>query len=147
MSSVFRVQRRVEFSDTDLGGIVHFSRFFVYMEGAEHALHRSLGARVDFRIDGHRAGWPRRAASCDFHSPARFDDVLDISVRVLRLGRTSVTYGISFHCQERLVAEGRISATCCILDLPEGLKAVPMPADFAQRLQPLVATGEPGLQA
>jgi len=146
MSEPFRIQRRIEFSDTDMGGIVHFSRFFVFMEAAEHALLRSLSTSVDLEIEGHRAGWPRLSATCEFRSPARFEDVLDIEIRVLRLGRSSVTYGIVFQLGERLVAEGRLSAACCILDLPEGLKAVPIPTHIAADLQRLVAPepGEPG---
>ena len=44
--NLFRVKRRVEFADTDMAGIVHFSAFFVYMEQAEHELLRSLGLSV-----------------------------------------------------------------------------------------------------
>jgi acyl-CoA thioester hydrolase len=138
VSAPFRIRRRVEFSDTDLGGIVHFSRFFVFMEAAEHALLRSLGTSVALRVDGQRAGWPRLSATCEFRSPARFEDVLEIEIRVLRLGRSSVTYGVDFKIGERLVAEGRLSAACCILDLPEGLKAVPIPPAVAAELQRLV---------
>lgn len=138
MSEPFRTTRRVEFSDTDTGGLVHFSRFFVFMEAAEHELLRSLGTSVHLKIDGHQVGWPRLSATCEYRSPARFEDVLDVSLRVERLGRSSVTYGIQFHIGERLVAEGKLSAACCILDLPEGLKAIPIPEKTAARLQELV---------
>ena len=37
-------KRRVEFAETDMAGQVHFSNFFRYMEAAEHAFFRSLGA-------------------------------------------------------------------------------------------------------
>ena len=134
-SSTFRYERRVEFSDTDLGGIVHFSRFFVFMEAAEHAFLRSLGTSVHLHIDGHRAGWPRLSTQCDFRSPARFEDVLTIDLKVLRKGRTSLTYGFDFHVGERLVAQGKISAACCLLDLPEGIKAVPIPQEIADRIE------------
>jgi len=43
MAYEFKVVRRVEFSDTDMAGIVHYSNFFRYMETAEHAFFRSLG--------------------------------------------------------------------------------------------------------
>jgi 4-hydroxybenzoyl-CoA thioesterase/acyl-CoA thioester hydrolase len=131
----YRTQRRIEFSDTDLGGIVHFSRFFVFMEGAEHEFLRSLGTSVDFKIDGHKAGWPRLSATCEYKSPARFEDVLDIEVRVLRKGRRSLTYGFEFSIEGRHVASGKIAAACCLLDLPEGLKAVPIPVEIAQEIE------------
>ncbi len=134
MSAGFCIRRRVEFSDTDLGGIVHFSRFFVFMEYCEHAYLRSLGAGVDFEIDGHKAGWPRLSASLDFRSPARFEDEIEIELRILRMGRSSLTYGHSLKIGDRLVAEGRISTACCLLDLPEGLKAVAIPQEIADRV-------------
>ncbi len=135
MSSRFRIERRIEFSDTDLGGIVHFSRFFVFMEAVEHAFLRSLGTSVHFEIDGHKAGWPRLSAHCEFRSPARFEDLLTIELEVLRKGRSSLTYGIRFRVGERPVAEGKISAACCLLDLPQGIKAVPIPPELARRIE------------
>ena len=52
MAEVFHTQRFVEFSDTDMAGIAHFSAFFRYMESAEHALLRSLGLSVFQKLDG-----------------------------------------------------------------------------------------------
>ena len=39
-------ERTVEFSETDMAGIVHYSNFFRYMESAEHAFFRALGFSV-----------------------------------------------------------------------------------------------------
>ena len=58
MSVSFVYRKRVEFADTDMAGIVHFSRFFVYMEMAEHAFWRSLGLSVHGTLDGRIIGWP-----------------------------------------------------------------------------------------
>ena len=46
MAYEFKVRRRVEFSETDMAGIVHYSNFFRYMEAAEHAFFRSLGLSI-----------------------------------------------------------------------------------------------------
>ena len=56
-----RTRRRIEFSDTDAGGIAHFARFFVFMETAEHELLRELGIDpgASRREDGRLIGWPR----------------------------------------------------------------------------------------
>ena len=133
--SSFHFQRRVEFADTDLGGLVHFSRFFVFMEAAEHAFLRSLGSSVHLEIDGRRAGWPRLAAKAEYLSPARFEDVLDIDLAVRRKGRTSMTYGFAISTRGRPVARGELSTVCCILDDPAGLRPVPIPEELARRLQ------------
>ena len=136
----FHTQRRIEFADTDMAGIVHFSRFFVFMESAEHEFQRALGSNVHFEHEGRHIGWPRVATNCEFKSPARLGDVLDIHVRVLRKGRRALTYGFRFSCEGRLVAEGQISCICCALGTPypkEGgkLEPVPIPDFLANQIE------------
>jgi 4-hydroxybenzoyl-CoA thioesterase/acyl-CoA thioester hydrolase len=132
--SEFRTRRRVEFADTDLAGLVHFARFFVFMETAEHEMLRSLGNEVHRHWEGHEIGWPRVAASCDYVRAARFADVLDIVLRVTRKGRTSMTYRFDFENGGELVARGELTAVCCRVGLPEGPTPVPIPPDIADRL-------------
>jgi 4-hydroxybenzoyl-CoA thioesterase/acyl-CoA thioester hydrolase len=136
----FHTRRRVEFADTDMAGIVHFSRFFVFMESAEHEFQRTLGSTVHFEHEGRHIGWPRVATSCEFKSPARLGDVLDIHLRVLRKGRRALTYGFRFFCGDRLVAEGQISCICCALGTPYPkaggkLEPVPIPAFLADQIE------------
>ncbi len=50
MPQAFTTRRFVEFVDTDMAGIVHFSAFFRYMEAAEHELLRSLGLSVHTKL-------------------------------------------------------------------------------------------------
>lgn len=133
----FHVQRRVEFVDTDMARIVHFSRFFPYMEAAEHALLRHLlgeGREVHFEHEGHEIGWPRARATCEFKSPARLGDVLDIRVSVRRKGRRSITWGFDFTCEGREIAHGEITAVCCRIDGPKPV-AVSIPDFLADRLE------------
>jgi 4-hydroxybenzoyl-CoA thioesterase/acyl-CoA thioester hydrolase len=138
-----RTRRKVEFADTDMGGIVHFSRFFVYMESAEHELLQAAGTSVHFEHEGELLGWPRRSASCDFRSPARLGDVLDIHVRVVRKGASSMTYGFTFTCGGRLVARGELSSVCCVLG--DGRpRPVPIPAFLAEQLAELADPGDDG---
>ena len=46
MAYQFKIRRIVEFSDTDMAGIVHHAVYYRYMEAAEHAFFRSLGLTV-----------------------------------------------------------------------------------------------------
>ena len=127
-------RRKVEFADTDMGGIVHFSRFFVFMETAEHEFLRALGAEVHMTLEDQDIGWPRVEASCQYLSPARLSDVLEIHVRVIRKGNKSMTYGFTFSCQDNIVARGRMSSVCCTMDAVKGLRAIPIPASIADRI-------------
>ena len=88
MAATFRTTRLVEFGDTDMAGIVHFARFFEYMEAAEHALLRSLGLSVVMDWEGEPISFPRVSASCDYFRPARFEDLLTIAHQWLVAGRT-----------------------------------------------------------
>ena len=130
----FRTKRQVEFADTDMGNLVHFSRFFVFMETAEHEFLRSLGMEVHSTIDGQLVGWPRIAASCEYLSPARFRDQIDIVLRVERKGRTSMSYSFLLSVEERPVARGKITSACYVLDEPGGLRAIPIPQSVASQI-------------
>ena len=127
----FRTSRRVEFADTDVSGLVHFSRFFVFMETAEHQLLRSLGTEVHTQHEGHEIGWPRVKATCEYLSPVAFGDELEITVRVSRKGTKSMTYGFEFQHDGRAIARGEVTAVCCVLDEPGGPRAIEIPAVIA----------------
>jgi acyl-CoA thioester hydrolase len=135
MAALFRTSRRVEFRDTDAAGIMHFSAFFLFMEEAEHEFLRQRGLSVLMQDADGPVSWPRVAVSCDYRSPAKFEDVLDIEVRVERLGTKSITYNFSFSTDGRPVAEGQMTAVCCRL-FPDGPpQSIPIPAWVAQKLR------------
>ena len=146
-------RRRIEFADTDLAGIVHFARFFVFMETAEHEFLRALGTPVHFDHEGFEAGWPRVAASCEYKSPATLDDVLDIHLRVKRKGTRAMTYEVRFSCDGRLVAEGQISSIFCALpwkpaDSPAERRPrpVPIPPFLANQIEEAPTPVSPGAE-
>src|SRR5882757_8631972 len=109
MSVIFRTTRRVEFADTDMAGIVHFANFFRYMESAEHEFLRSRGLSVAMDWEGQHIGFPRVSASCDFHRPVRFEDVMDIELVLARVGSKSLLFEVTFLHQDQLVAQGKLS--------------------------------------
>ena len=139
MSKKFTSQRQIEFRDTDAAGIVHFSVFFTIMENAEHAFLRSLGLSVHMREGGEILSWPRVAAKCDYKSPARFEDVLNLELAVVRLGASSVTYRIRFLLDSREIAVGEMTAVCCRIRENSPPKAVAMPAEIANSLREYLA--------
>lgn len=131
----FRTTRRIEFSDTDMAGIVHFSRFFVFMESAEHQFLNAIGTSVSLDQDGDTIGWPRLSASCEFLRPVRFEDELEIRVRVGRKGNKSMTYGFEFKLEDEVVARGELTSACCLLRPGQRPKPVDIPKAIADRLE------------
>jgi acyl-CoA thioester hydrolase len=88
MSFRFSARTRVGFSDTDAQGIVYYGRYNPYFDLARVEYHRSLG--LLHRSTG--GDFVMRANDVEYFAPARFDDELEIDVRVSRIGTTSVTY-------------------------------------------------------
>jgi len=138
MPTPFQTKRLVEFSDTDMAGIMHFSAYFRYMEAAEHELLRSFGLSVYTEIDGAAVSFPRVAASCNYSSPVRCENVLDIDVSIKRVGTKSVTYVFRFAHQGRDVATGEMTSVCCRVIHGQPPVSMPIPDSFAQKLREMV---------
>lgn len=139
MPTAFRTTRRVEFCETDAAGIAHFSVFFQYMEQAEHAFLRDIGLSVFWKTDDGTISWPRVSASCDFASPIRFEDTVDIALLIERIGDRSVTYRIRFECDGRDVASGSLSTVCCTVEPHQPPRSIPIPEFIRTRLQPYLS--------
>jgi acyl-CoA thioester hydrolase len=133
----FMYKRRVQFVDTDMAGIVHFSTYFRYMEEAEHALWRSAGLTLgDLDRTG---GFPRVSATFDYKSPLRFDDEFDVAVRIGAVTRRSFRYDFSFTRGEVVIGTGSITAVVSTRESGR-LRAVDVPPDMIARLR--TATGQ-----
>ena len=134
MYTEYRTKRKIEFADTDMAGIVHFTRFFVFMETAEHEFLRSLGTSVATEWNGDKIGWPRLAASCEYLSPLRFEDEVDIHLQVSKKGTKSLTYQFHFTHKRKDIARGELVTVCCITNPGEKLRAIPIPDFIADQI-------------
>jgi 4-hydroxybenzoyl-CoA thioesterase/acyl-CoA thioester hydrolase len=135
MSGVERVERRVEFRDTDAAGIAHFSVFFNYMEEAEHEYLRRKGLSVFLHDETGPISFPRVAAKCDYVSAVRFEEEITIEVSVGRLGTKSVTYAFTILSGERLVAKGEVTSVCCRVSQSGPPVGIPIPEWIRAKLE------------
>ena len=148
MADAFAYRRRVEFADTDTAGMSHFTSLFRYMEEAEHAFYRSLGAvAFEWREDG-VVGMPRVAVSGEFLAPVRYGDEVEVRLIVRRVGTKSIHYAVEIARMAPgdpvAVARGTMTVVFAArrhgereyvgVELPKGLRA---------RLE-AVRDGEPG---
>lgn len=133
-----RATRRVEFSETDLAGIVHFSNFFRYMETVEHAFWRALGTSVVMRQYDPPLGLPRVHASCDYRRPLHFEDLFEMHLLVVEKKARSLRFEIRFRRIEpgpaEEVAVGKLTVVCVSKDPAGVMRAVPLPAEIADRI-------------
>jgi len=107
VSFKFSAEIRVRLPETDSLGVVYHGCFLTYFDVARMDYLRGLGLLEQFR-KGESLNLVVHA-SADFRSPARFDDVLLVHVRVRRIGDSSVTFDFRVNAKAdgRLVAEGR----------------------------------------
>ena len=131
---------RVQFSDTDMAGIVHFANFARYTERAEHAFFREVGLSIweDPQLipDEERVGWPRVHFSCDFHAPLFFQEEFEVELLVEEVRSKAIRY--LFRCWKqdgKLAAEGRMAAACVRKSPEDGrMRAVPIPERIRSKL-------------
>jgi YbgC/YbaW family acyl-CoA thioester hydrolase len=144
MPHEFTLSHRVEFSETDMAGIVHFANFFRMMENAEHAFFRSLGFSIHAHDGSDVIGWPRVSTSCEFFKPLRFEEVVDIQLLVAEVRARSIRYGFRFWKDEdgkrTEAARGSVTAVCATVDKATGkLGAVPIPETIRAAIAPAPA--------
>tara|TARA_B000000460_G_C21312066_1_gene304802 strand:+ start:172 stop:582 length:411 start_codon:yes stop_codon:yes gene_type:complete len=132
MSSEFTITRRVEFSETDSAGIVHYSNFFRYMEACEHAYFRSIDTSIVDKSSG--IGWPRVHASCDYRKPLYFEDEFNIALRVAGKTSKSLSYDFIFEKGDIEIAQGNLTVCCVRRDETGEMKAADIPVDIADKI-------------
>ncbi len=141
----FLHRRRVEFADTDVAGIMHFSNFFRFMEVTEHAFFRSLGFSVfptdDAKHGAPDVGWPRIHVSADYKSPLQFEEEVEIELLVKEIGKQKIEYLFRFwknpdsDAERVLAATGRFVVICVKFDKEtRAMKAVSIPGEIREMI-------------
>ena len=136
----YKINRQVEFSDTDMAGIMHFSNFFRFMEVAEHGFYRALGIEMHPEFIEGKVGWPRVHASCDYKHPLRFGEEVEIRLLVREVRARTVGYTFIFRKQQGgravEVARGNIIAAAVAVDpVKRTMKAVPIPPEILAKIE------------
>ena len=126
----YAAYQRVGFSETDAQGVVYYGRYLPYFDTSRVEYHRHLGRLVLADVD-----FAMRATTVEYVAPARFDDLLEVFVRIARIGTTSITYEhAAYRIDENgdtLMATATATMVCIALD---ERKAVPVPDAFRERI-------------
>ena len=139
MAHEFKFVRTVEFSETDMAGIVHFSNFCKYMESAEHRFFRSIGFSIVTSELAPPIGWPRVHTSFDFKKPLRFEDEIEIHLLVAEIRSKAITYQFRFNklsgneCE--LAATGKLTVVCVSRSDDGTMKACDIPKEIASKME------------
>jgi acyl-CoA thioester hydrolase len=114
----FSAETRVGFSDTDAQGIVYYGRYLPYFDQARVEYHRTLGL-LGMEIGEEGQEFVMRALTVDYHAPAVFDDLIEVFVRLARIGRTSAMYELAAYRASDDVLMVTATQTLVLVDLDE----------------------------
>ena len=142
MAFEFKATRIVEFSDTDMAGIMHYSNFFRFMETAEHGFYRSLGFSVIMNQFDPPLGFPRVHAACDYKKPLRFEDLLEIHLLVKEKRSRVLNYFFRFQklpsaegALPELVATAVLTVVCVIHHHDGRMEATAIPSELSGKIE------------
>ena len=127
-----RLRRRVQFHETDAAGIVHFSRYVLYMEEAEHALWRAAGMSI--APPGGSVGWPRTAISFEYHRPLHFEEEFDVLLRIVAIEERKIRYSCTLLRGETRIATGTMTIASITREPGGPMRGVAIPQDVRERL-------------
>lgn len=128
----------VQWGDCDAAGIVFYPNYFRWMDMAFHGWTRSLGFDQRTLAAEGLLGTPLVDAGCTFRSPARYYDALTVSLRLLRLGGSSLKLAYTFTSGDRVTVEGR-EVRAFVRETDAGIVACPPPENVRTALAAAVS--------
>ncbi len=136
----FTIEERVLWGDVDAARIIFYGSYIRFFEIAETEMFLSVGMPYGKDFDELDIWLPRVHLECDFRRAAQLDDLLEVSVYVGRIGRTSMR--LNFEVR-RKGADGTLEETLIatahfvlVATSREGLQPLPVPEDLRRAFAP-----------
>ncbi|NOX83612.1 MAG: acyl-CoA thioesterase [Alphaproteobacteria bacterium] len=117
---------RVRWAECDAQGIVFNVNYFLYFDVGMTEYLRALGFEGDQVVEFFTVH-----AEADYRAPARFDDEVEVAIRCVRIGKTSMTLKAAIFRGDEVLTDG--SLTYVHADV-ETQKKSPIPAAFVERI-------------
>lgn len=123
----FEARYRIYWSETDAGGIAHFTSILRIVERAEEDFYASKG------LGGLHRSLPRVELRARFRKPLRWGDTVRVVLRAEELRTRGLRYRFEIYNETlgALAAEGSLAYACAESD-GQGLKAAPCPEDLLE---------------
>jgi len=131
--TIFKWPVRVYYEDTDAGGVVYHSNYVTFMERARTEWLRQLGFEQDELRDKENVLFVVRSVNVKFNQPAKFNDLLDISVELKNKGKASLVLiqKIQRHGEDIVLCEGEVKIATISAD---AFRPVPTPTTILETL-------------
>ncbi|MDX6383538.1 MAG: acyl-CoA thioester hydrolase [Blastocatellia bacterium] len=139
----FSIEERVLWGDVDAARIIFYGSYLRFFEIAETELFRAVGMSYGQVFDELDIWLPRVHLECDFHRVAQLDDLLEVSVYVGSMGKTSLR--LNFEVQRKQddgsVEEALIATAHFVLVAVrrETIEAIPVPDELRRAFAPYTA--------
>lgn len=132
MADPFLFDQKVLFKHCDPAGIVFFPRYFEMMNDCVEAFFdEAVGwPYEDIHVD---ASVPTADIHTRFVAPSRHGDRLRLSLRVERVGRTSMTYRMEARCADEM----RFETDATLVHVNSGGRPTPWPEAVRRKLEEL----------
>ena len=129
--TIFHWPVRVYYEDTDAGGVVFYANYLKFFERARTEMLREMGFEQDQLIDEQNVIFVVRSVQIDYLTPARFNDLLDISAEVIMAKKVSLDFEQAVTRNGDLLCKGNIRIAC--LDV-KTMKPKIIPDNLLQKL-------------
>lgn len=135
------IEERVRWGDVDAASIIFYGAYIRFFEFAETELFRSVGLPYGVMFDELDVWLPRVHLECDFRHAAKLDDLLEVSVWVGRIGKSSLrlNFEVRRKGEDTLIAEAHFVLVAVHRDTFE---TVPIPQELKQLLAPYISADE-----
>jgi acyl-CoA thioester hydrolase len=132
VSEPFRWPVRVYYEDTDAGGVAYYANYLKYAERARTEWLRSLGFEQSELARVHGIVFMVRSAAIEYLRPARFDDALQVTVELIKVGAGQIDLAQHVLRGDEPLARLTIKIACVAL---RTMRPVRMPAPLAARIR------------
>ena len=136
----FTIEERVRWGDVDAARIIFYGSYIRFFEIGETELFRVVGLPYGKIFDELNIWLPRVHLECDFHRAAQLDDLLEVSVYVGKIGRTSlrVNFEVRRKGKDGKLEEGLIATAHFVLvsTRRDDLQPIPVPEELRRALEP-----------
>ncbi len=134
---VFEDDKLVRFHHCDPAGIIFFPQYFImFNEMIEDWFTRGLGVSFVDQVVTERVGTPIGRVECDFSAPSKIGDVLRFSLRVTRIGISSIKLRFEVRRGEEIRVRAALTLVRASL---ETMKSVPITDDLRRRMERYMA--------
>lgn len=118
MSETHDIAVRVFWEDTDAAGIVYYANYLKFMERGRTEWLRARGVEQRKLAAEKGIGFAVREVHLDYLSPARLDDLLTVSSRVIDVSGASITFEQTVRRDRTILVTGRVK--CAVMDIESG---------------------------